>query len=50
MLRLGDQYRGMFWSISVYNAQVYFEPNILNSYSLDSETEKNSQTAPPTFS
>jgi hypothetical protein len=29
-----------FWSISVYNAQGYFEPNALNSYSLNSVTAK----------
>jgi hypothetical protein len=27
-----------FWSISVYNAQGYFEPNTLNSYSLNNVT------------
>jgi hypothetical protein len=29
-----------FWSISVYNAQGYFEPNKLNAYSLNSITGK----------
>ncbi|MTV15885.1 MULTISPECIES: DUF1254 domain-containing protein [Bradyrhizobium] len=29
-----------FWSVSIYNAQGYFEPNALNSYSLNSLTAK----------
>lgn len=29
-----------FWSISVYNAQGYFEPNKLNSYTLNNVTAK----------
>lgn len=39
-----------FWSISVYNAQGYFEPNTLNSYSLNSVTAKKVRTAPSMFS
>jgi hypothetical protein len=31
-----------FWSISLYNAQGYFEPNNLNAYSLNSVTAKKS--------
>ncbi|MGJ7513789.1 DUF1254 domain-containing protein [Pseudomonas baetica] len=29
-----------FWSVSVYNAKAYFEPNALNAYSLNSLTVK----------
>ena len=30
-----------FWSVSVYNAEGYYEPNGLNAYSLNSITAKN---------
>ncbi len=39
-LKVGDVPADGFWSISVYNAQGYFEPNTLNSYSLNSLTAK----------
>lgn len=39
-LKVGDVPVNGFWSISVYNAQGYFQPNALNSYSLNSVTAK----------
>ena len=40
MLKVGSVPVDGFWSISVYNAQGYFQPNALNSYSLNSVTAK----------
>lgn len=37
-LKVGEVPVDGFWSISVYNAQGYFEPNALNAYSLNNVT------------
>nr|WP_224791478.1 DUF1254 domain-containing protein [Pseudomonas fluorescens] len=39
-LTVGDVPVDAFWSVSVYNARNYFEPNTLNAYSLNSLTAK----------
>lgn len=39
-LKVGDVPVNAFWSVSVYNAKAYFEPNALNAYSLNSLTVK----------
>ncbi|MFG1378195.1 DUF1214 domain-containing protein [Xanthobacter autotrophicus] len=39
-LKVNDVPVGGFWSISVYNADGYFEPNDLNAYSLNNVTAK----------
>ena len=41
-LKVGDVPVDGFWSISVYNAQGYFQPNPMNAYSLNSVTAKRS--------
>lgn len=41
-LRVGDVPVDGFWSISVYNAQGYFQPNAMDAYSLNSVTAKRS--------
>lgn len=40
VLKVKDVPVDAFWSISVYNAKGYFEPNALNSYSLNSLSAK----------
>ncbi|AWY39201.1 DUF1254 domain-containing protein [Pseudomonas putida] len=39
-LKVKDVPVNAFWSVSVYNAKAYFEPNALNAYSLNSLTAK----------
>ena len=39
-LKVRDVPVNAFWSVSVYNAKAYFEPNALNAYSLNSLTAK----------
>ncbi|MGE8150107.1 DUF1254 domain-containing protein [Pseudomonas vancouverensis] len=39
-LKVKDVPVNAFWSVSVYNARAYFEPNALNAYSLNSLTAK----------
>lgn len=39
-----------FWSVSVYNAQGYYEPNALNAYTLNNITGKRARMDPLRYS